>query len=111
MFKRWRRQRILARHSIPDEQWAARWDAPKDPKRYYSLRHVITADGILLRSFDNWYSYQQGLAIVANPRLAAEIRNSQPFYAVEFHAAGHDLGAQLAGQAPAFPRFGSALGN
>ena len=46
-----------------------------------------------------------------NAGLAAEIRNSQPFYAVEFHAAGHDLGAQLAGQAPAFPRFGSALGN
>jgi Mlc titration factor MtfA (ptsG expression regulator) len=27
MFKRWRRQRILARHSIPDEQWSATLEA------------------------------------------------------------------------------------
>src|SRR5690606_4665176 len=37
--------------NMPDAQWQARWDVPKDPKSYYTLRHVITAEGVLLQTY------------------------------------------------------------
>ncbi len=96
--------------NMPDDQWAARWSEPKDPKRYFTPRHVMTAEGLLLQSFDSFYTQQNNIAVMANPRLLAEVRRSQPFYALDISGAGGG-NAELAGQAPALPRFGSPLGN
>lgn len=95
--------------NMPDALWASSWDEPKDPKRYFTPRHVLTADGVLLQTFDNFYVRQGNMALTANPRLVAEVRRAQPYYALDVSGGG--MGTELAGQAPAIPRFGSPLGN
>ncbi len=97
--------------NMPDDQWAARWDEPKDPKRYYTLRHVITADGVLLHTYSNFYTQQNSLGILSNPRLASEVHRSQPFYAVDVRRDPFGMSASLGDTATASPRFGSPLGN
>lgn len=96
--------------NMPDEQWAARWQEPKDPRRYFTPRHVLTADGLLLQSFESFYTRQNNMAVAANPRLMAEIGRSRPYYALDL-TSDAETRTELAGQAPALPRFGSPLGN
>jgi hypothetical protein len=98
------------KYNMPDDQWAARWDEPKDPKRYFTPRHVLTPQGVLLQTFDNFYARQNSLAITANPRVLSEMRRAQPYYALDT-GGRPETGVDLAGQAPTMPRFGSPLGN
>jgi hypothetical protein len=95
--------------NMPDDQWAARWDEPKDPKRYYTLRQVVTPEGVLLQAYDNFYVQQGQQAVLANPRLAAEATRSQPFYAVNLRQ-GFGMSETFAEKNES-PRFGSPLGN
>ena len=98
--------------NMPDDQWAARWDMPKDPKRYYTLRHVITPEGVLLHSYDNFFAQQNAFEVLSNPRLNAEVARSQPIFAVSSYRGGSGLyGAELAAPGSSAPRFGSPLGN
>ena len=99
--------------NMPDAQWAARWDGPKDPKHYFTLRHVITPEGALLHTYDNFYAQQNAMEVFANPRLTAEIARSQPIFAVNSYRSGGSglFGAQLSDQAVDPPRVGSPLGN
>lgn len=69
--------------NMPDAQWAARSDEPKDPRRYYHVRHVVTPEGAILQSHDSWFDRQGQFATLANPRLADEYNRSRPFVAVE----------------------------
>lgn len=75
-------------YNLPDNLWSRRFDRPKDLQRYYQVRHVFTPDGILLQSYPNWLSKQYSIAMASNPRLQADVRNSQPFY-VFGNGAGH----------------------
>lgn len=68
--------------NMPDDQWAARWDEPKNPKRYFTLRHVVSPEGVVLHTYPDFFTQQNGREVLANPRLAAEATRSQPFYAV-----------------------------
>lgn len=65
--------------NMPDDQWAMRWDQPKDPFHYFTPRHIITADGQLLQSFDCFYTQNNRRALYSNPRIVKEMSQSQPF--------------------------------
>lgn len=95
--------------NMPDDQWASRWDEPKDPRHYYTLRHVITPQGLVLQSYASFYQQQFDRDMSTNPRLVAEMTRSQPFYAVNLvrdDAADNGFGEDVTG-----PRFGSPQGN
>jgi hypothetical protein len=98
--------------NMPDEQWDARWDVPKDPKRYYTLRHVITPEGTLLHTYANFYTQQNAFEVLAIPRLTAEVARSQPIFAVSsFRGSSGLYGAVLPTSVSSGPRVGSPLGN
>ena len=98
--------------NMPDAQWAARWDVPKDPKRYFTLRHVITPEGVLLHTYDDFFAQQNSREVMSNPRLTAEVIRSQPMYAVSVQSGGPSLMGTVLSEEPASaPRFGSPLGN
>lgn len=86
------------KYNMPDEQWAMRWETPKDPKHYYTLRHIITDEGALLQSFDNFFAQQNGRDLASNPRLAAQANQSQPFYAVSVRQSPFRLSSALMNQ-------------
>lgn len=96
--------------NMPDDQWVARFDGPKNPKRYYTLRNVITADGVLLQSYPGWVNGEAGRAVMSNPRLAAESHRAKPFLAVDVRRTGgrSEFDAAASG---ATPRFGAPWGN
>ncbi len=91
--------------NMPDEQWNRRWDEPKNPHRYYTVRHVITPQGLVLQTYDSFYVQQHNRELLRNPRLTAEMSRSQPFYAFNLRQDGSDS------EAAATPRFGSPLGH
>lgn len=95
--------------NMPDQQWTVRWDEPKDPKQYYTLRKILSGEGIPLQSAASFFVQQGNMAVLANPRVAQAVFKSQPFYAIDLRSAA-DLGNEMAGQAPSVPRFGSPFG-
>lgn len=97
--------------NMPDEQWNLCWDEPKDPKRYYTLRHVITPEGLLLQTYNNFYVQQNSFAVMSNPRLASEVYHAQPFYAVELRRDPFGMSSAISDISGGLPRVGSPLGN
>lgn len=95
--------------NMPDAQWDSRWDEPKDPKHYFTLRHVITPQGLVLQTYDSFYAQQHSREVLSNPRLTAEMSRSQPFYAVNIYQGRSSLAE--ADSSDASSRFGSPLGN
>lgn len=87
------------------------WDEPKDPKVYYTLRHVITPEGLLLQTYNNFYVQQNNFAIMSNPRLVSEIQRAQPYYAVELRRDPFGMSDVFGGDMNGVPRVGSPLGN
>ena len=96
------------KYNMPDEQWAMRWDQPKDPYHYFTPRHVMTADGQLLQTFGCFYAQNNHRAIYANPRLEKEMSRAQPFYMVDQRSDAFGLSNVLANSTAI--RGGSPLG-
>ncbi len=42
------------KYNLPEPHWSARWHVPKDPASYYTVRHVMTADGQLTGTQPGW---------------------------------------------------------
>jgi len=71
------------KYNLPDELWARRYTEPKDPKSYYQLRGVYTADGRLTKSGPSWLTRVAQECVMDNPRLLADMKKGRPFYAIE----------------------------
>ena len=69
--------------NMPEAVWNRRYDEPKVVSTYYHVRQVLTADGALLRSYPAWLALQSDLAVSRNPRLQADMKRNQPFYALD----------------------------
>jgi len=63
MFKRWRRQRILARHSIPDEVWAAALTAVPALARLTAERRDRLRELTLLFLHEKQFEAARGMAL------------------------------------------------
>ena len=94
--------------NIPDHLWEQRYEQPKDPLSYYHVRHVATADGVLLSTREGWLAFQYGVALASNPRLRADARKNQPFISVNGLLSLQQL---TPGIAQADRQVGSPLGN
>jgi hypothetical protein len=70
------------KYNLPDHIWKMRHDEPKDFYSYYHIRTIYAPDGTAIDVRPNWSSYQSGIMINDNPRLARESRNSQPYFAI-----------------------------
>jgi len=100
------------KYNLPDHLWSQRFSEPKDPKKYFHIRHVITPDGDILESNISWLDKQNGINLGKNPRLMSDARRSQPFFA--FGSAKRPSGRFLPGgylNTSGEVRVGSPLGN
>ncbi|MCA9114978.1 MAG: hypothetical protein KDA79_07815 [Planctomycetaceae bacterium] len=75
-------ERWNKKFNLPDDLWHRRFDEPKEKETYFSVRHVLDGECRLARSFPSWIEHQYQRAVADNPRLAADVQNSQPFIAV-----------------------------
>lgn len=101
------------KYNLPDRLWDKRYEAPKDPRHYYHVRSVFSADGMVLRSNGTWIVEQRNRCIAANPRLQADARKGRPFFTAN-SGDGPSRGAYVSGsrfaQQPQSP-IGSPLGD
>lgn len=98
------------KYNLPDELWGQRFEGPKEPHRYYQVRHVYTPDGMLVRSYPTFLNLQAAWGVSQNPRLHAEVRRSQPFFSPVYR--NRSRGTFAPGADPIErPKSGSLLGD
>jgi len=69
--------------NMPEWLWNQRYDEPKDIKKYYHVYRVAAPDGTTLQSQPSWHTVQALASVSKNPRLQADVKRNQPFYALD----------------------------
>jgi len=72
--------------NLPDYLWWRVNDVPKNPHSYYSVRRVVDTDGTVQANLPSWHDRQAYMHINDNPRLMADVKRSEPLYAVDIQA-------------------------
>lgn len=70
------------KYNLPDGLWAKRFAEEKDPQSYYWTRSIYTPEGVILLNAPTWLGHIGALTVGDNPRLHADSRKGQPFFAV-----------------------------
>ena len=70
-------------YNLPESLWPQLTAHPRDPRSYYRLRTVFDGESNVLFAQGNFLGQQMALAVGDNPRLQADMRAGQPFYAVK----------------------------
>lgn len=97
--------------NLPDELWSRCFDAPKDVRSYFHLRHVYTPDGALVQSYPTWLSQQFALCLADNPRLLGDARRNRPFFSLSYRNRSRGSYAPGSFDPSGSERIGSRLGN
>ena len=96
--------------NMPDWLWKQRYEEPKNVKKYYHIRQIMTADGTPLLTYPSWLSVQATAAISRNPRLQADMQRNRPFYALDPRNNAYGAIALEQFDNPAGETVGSPLG-
>jgi hypothetical protein len=67
------------RFNMPDAEYEAYYNKPKDFHKYCHTRFVLTPDWEVLNVQNNWFKYQYEISIRDNPRMISDARRHQPF--------------------------------
>jgi hypothetical protein len=70
------------KYNIPDAQYEAYYNKPKNTRTYHHTRFVFTPDGQTLQALPTWLSYAYNMGLRDNPRLMNESRRHRPFLAI-----------------------------
>ncbi len=76
------------KYNMPDHIWAERFLEPKDLQKYFNIKRVYNADGVLMQCNQSWHGLQLARSI-SNPRLHRQAAGSQPFFTVSPGSSGN----------------------
>jgi len=71
------------KYNLSDELWRRRYDEPREPQSYYSLRAVMTPDGSHVQRYTDWGIGLAHRAVLDNPRLVSDMTKGRPFIAID----------------------------
>jgi hypothetical protein len=103
------------KYNMPDGVWSARFDGPKDIKKYYRVRTILLPDGTVTENVGTWLNFQSVQMVNDNPRLQAQASRSRTFFMIDNDRPGREMmitpasGGNFPGSAG--PMVGAPLGN
>lgn len=71
------------KYNLPDRLWNERFTEPKAPHSYFWVKAAFGPEGELLERRGEWLSHLYGQSVMDNPRLVADSKRGQPFYALD----------------------------
>jgi len=69
--------------NLPDKQFEAYYNKPKNLKKYYHLRFVLNPDGEVLSAQPIWLRHEEQLLLTDNPRVVTETQRRKPFWGTQ----------------------------
>ena len=72
--------------NLPQDRWEARFHGPKDPVSYFAVRHVVSADGVLLGSRPSWFAETVRRDLHGGEKVRRLAHRSAPLFAATARA-------------------------